>query len=107
MGRMVGWDMGFIPRQNLHVYICVCYSATAVGRAAFAAGADVYVSNGHKWFFAPKGAAFLWVSKQLQGASDPYAPPGEAVYPCVSACWTSSSYSTLSRRAGRHLLGPK
>ena len=48
-----------------------------------ALGADVYVSNGHKWFFTPKGAAFLWVSKALQGSTAPYAQAGEAVYPTV------------------------
>ena len=37
-----------------------------------AIGADVYVSNGHKWFYTPKSACFLWVSKSLQPSSSPY-----------------------------------
>jgi len=34
--------------------------------------ADVYVSNGHKWFFTPKGAAFIWVNKMSQPTSITY-----------------------------------
>merc|ERR1719502_518600 len=35
-------------------------------------GADVYVSNGHKWSYTSKGSAFLWVSKTLQPTTGPY-----------------------------------
>ena len=35
-------------------------------------GADVYVSNGHKWSYTSKGSAFLWVSKALQPTTNPY-----------------------------------
>ena len=47
-----------------------------------ALGVDVYVSNGHKWLYTPKGSAFLWVTPALQGSSDPYTR-GNNVYPVV------------------------
>lgn len=34
-------------------------------------GADFYVSNAHKWFCSPKGAAFLYVRKELQSSIHP------------------------------------
>eukprot|EP00698_Gefionella_okellyi_P008827 TRINITY_DN220_c0_g1_i1.p1 TRINITY_DN220_c0_g1~~TRINITY_DN220_c0_g1_i1.p1 ORF type:complete len:290 (+),score=71.31 TRINITY_DN220_c0_g1_i1:421-1290(+) len=30
------------------------------------AGVDVYISNGHKWLYSPKGSAFMWVRRTLQ-----------------------------------------
>ena len=47
-----------------------------------ALGVDVYVSNGHKWLYTPKGSAFLWVTPALQGTSNPYVR-GSYVYPVV------------------------
>ena len=34
-------------------------------------GADFYVSNAHKWFCNPKGAAFLYVRKELKSSIHP------------------------------------
>jgi len=48
-------------------------------------GVDVYVSNGHKWMYSPKGSAFLWVSKNFQGSESPFAADGSAVYPLVTS----------------------
>lgn len=34
-------------------------------------GADYYTGNCHKWLFAPKGSAFLWVSSTVQSLQHP------------------------------------
>jgi selenocysteine lyase/cysteine desulfurase len=57
--------------------------------------ADVYVSNGHKWFFTPKGSAFLWVSPSFHSNSNPYKP-GQ-IYPVTisNEGIGESDYATL------------
>ncbi len=36
-----------------------------------AIGAHFYTGNCHKWLFAPKGSAFLWVCKEQQLVNSP------------------------------------
>ncbi|HEV8016894.1 MAG TPA: aminotransferase class V-fold PLP-dependent enzyme [Stellaceae bacterium] len=36
-------------------------------------GADWYVGNLHKWYFAPRSCGFLWASKAVQGLTHPLA----------------------------------
>lgn len=57
--------------------------------------ADVYVSNGHKWFYTPKGSAFLWVSPFFQSNSNPYEQG--KIYPVVisNEGIGESDYATL------------
>jgi len=38
-----------------------------------ALGADWYVGNLHKWYFAPRSCGFLWASKAQQAATRPLA----------------------------------
>jgi isopenicillin-N epimerase len=50
--------------------------AHAVGQIALdvpATGADWYVSNLHKWCCTPKGCAFLWARRSVQGDMHPTA----------------------------------
>lgn len=50
--------------------------AHAVGQLPLdlpAIGADWYTANGHKWLFAPKGAAFLYASEEVAGETVPLA----------------------------------
>lgn len=50
--------------------------AHAVGQLPLdvpAIGADWYTANGHKWLFAPKGAAFLYASEDVAGETVPLA----------------------------------
>jgi isopenicillin-N epimerase len=36
-------------------------------------GAEWYVGNLHKWYFAPRSCGFLWAAKQVQAATHPLA----------------------------------
>jgi len=50
--------------------------AHAPGQVALniaALGADWYVGNLHKWYFAPRGCGFLWAAKSAQAETHPLA----------------------------------
>ncbi len=38
-----------------------------------ALGADWYIGNLHKWFFAPRSCGFLWAAREVQGMTHPLA----------------------------------
>lgn len=40
-------------------------------------GGDFYVTNGHKWFYSPKGSALLWVRPEYQADIFPPVVSGE------------------------------
>ena len=58
---------------------CLLDGAHALGQiklnchALEAAGITYFMADAHKWLFSPKGSAFLWVTRRLQGAVHPPA----------------------------------
>jgi isopenicillin-N epimerase len=47
-----------------------------------AIGADFYLGNCHKWLYAPKGTAFLWVSPSQQTSVSPGSLPTQCLFYC-------------------------
>jgi isopenicillin-N epimerase len=63
-----------VPSLRRHGALVFVDGAHGVGQVALdlpAIGADWYVSNAHKWLFAPKGSAFLYASKEAAARTRP------------------------------------
>jgi isopenicillin-N epimerase len=63
-----------IPKLHAHGARVIIDGAHAIGQVPIdleALGADWYVSNLHKWLFAPKGTALLYASKKVAPTTRP------------------------------------
>ena len=57
---------------DVTVMIDGAHAPGMVGIDVAAIGADVYTGNFHKWLFAPKGTAFMWVRESCRTAEFPH-----------------------------------
>ncbi|XP_071955002.1 uncharacterized protein [Antedon mediterranea] len=57
--------------RSIPVYVDGAHSLGALPVNLRELDADYYASNAHKWFCAPKGTAYLYVSKRLQSSVRP------------------------------------
>ncbi len=60
-------------RAGARILIDGAHAPGQVALAIAALGADWYVGNLHKWYFAPRGCGFLWAAKSAQAETHPLA----------------------------------
>jgi isopenicillin-N epimerase len=62
-----------VHRAGARILIDGAHAPGQVALEIAALGADWYVGNLHKWYFAPRGCGFLWAAKSAQAETHPLA----------------------------------
>jgi len=57
--------------KNIRVFVDGAHAIGQIELDIPSLGADWYVTNAHKWLYAPKGCALLWTSPEMQDETHP------------------------------------
>lgn len=69
--ELVGAARKLVPGARILIDGAHALGQVEVDMRVLGAGVDYYVSNGHKWLFAPKGSCVLWTARRSQQPASP------------------------------------